>query len=70
MITKVEGKCQFEGCLRLAAWLACKKPRTQNSCESSVPRVFCRKHAVEIINKANPEHVVGCPNCNCLFGVG
>jgi len=64
MITKVEGKCQFEYCEKDAARIACGRDKHLK------PGCFCEEHACIVEEEHSPEYLVSCPNCFCHFGVG
>lgn len=70
MITKIEGKCQFEGCEQPAEYIACgRKSWTDPEKGHPTPNVYCRVHADVIEEEGHPEYTNKCPNCGCRHGV-
>jgi hypothetical protein len=67
MITKIEGKCQYEGCDLDAEFIAAGRP---HRAESGHPvGVYCATHADKVADEGHPEYNDECPNCGCHFGV-
>lgn len=67
MITKIEGKCQYEGCSSLATHIAQGRMRDNNGHPKVA--VYCEDHAINVADELWPEYNVDCPNCGCMFGV-
>lgn len=61
VITKIEGKCQYEGCEADATAIAIGRVHPLGC--------FCEAHAMAVSEEGKPEYEVGCPNCGCYFGV-
>lgn len=67
MLTEIEGKCQFPGCQRDATVLAVCDLKHKTFLNGIW--AYCKEHALVVVQRPNPEYVVACPNCKCLFGV-
>ncbi len=68
MITKIEGKCQYEDCDMDATYMA--KGRSDHSGGGHPTiNVYCYTHATIVADEQNPEYIDNCPNCGCMFGV-
>ena len=70
MITKIEGKCQYEGCEEQATVIASGQ-RSYSLGDTSLHPVgcYCDKHSHIVADEGNPEYHDECPNCHCRFGV-
>lgn len=75
MITAITGKCQFEGCDKDAACIACANDGTPEGGPSDIPdqyrqpKCYCNKHGREVADLGCFEYVCECPNCHCSFGI-
>lgn len=70
MITKIEGKCQYEGCDQPATHIACgRKSYDPESPHHENAGVYCEPHANDVSGERWPEYTADCPNCGCVSGV-
>lgn len=67
MITKIEGKCQYEGCEAAATDIACG--RSFGRRKGHGLGCYCFAHACMVAEEESPEYTNTCPNCGCMSGV-
>lgn len=48
-------------CLKEAEYIA--------TVRGEYPAYYCKEHAYKVVDNDQPEFIVNCPNCDCLFGV-
>lgn len=60
-------KCDIMECFELAVVRVYTRGETVGS---GYTGYYCESHAKEAARAGEPESVVMCPCCNCLFGVG
>lgn len=69
MITRIEGRCQYEDCEEPATYIASGRKRYGEDNGHPNPGVYCDAHANVVEDEGNPEYRDTCPNCGCRFGV-
>lgn len=64
-------KCEYEDCNELAEFLACGRKDRYGGEGGGRPGVgvYCGFHSRYVMEEGMPEYTVGCPNCDCGFGV-
>lgn len=64
-------KCAYEYCNEVAEIFVCGRENVcyEDAPAHPTPAMYCRTHAKMVIDEANPEYHVYCPNCGCGFGV-
>ena len=65
-MSKKPKHCEYPGCTEKERQLTLNRGDWG---DGSKLQWYCLTHADEIVAKGNPEYIVGCPNCNCQFGV-
>ncbi len=67
VITKIEGKCQWDECEQSATTIAAGRRGIDR--DGHPLGLYCDAHADIVIDEGFPEYHDSCPNCGCRFGV-